>query len=108
MPLYIMYFNLKDGVSEEEFAKKSKEWLSYVEGKIEGADTSSAKLYRHHFFGANRRVYQLHLKFKDFGTWDRFTALLEKDAKATKLLEEWQNLFDFNTHYDEFVREIPL
>jgi hypothetical protein len=108
MPLYIMHFNLKDGVSEEEFAKKLKKWLSYVEGKIEGADTGSAKLYRHHFFGANRRVYQMHLKFKDFGTWDRLTALLEKDAKAAKLLEEWQDLFDYNTHYDEFVREIPL
>ena len=43
MPLYIMYFNLKDGVSEEEFAKKSKEWLSYVEDKLE--EHGSTKLY---------------------------------------------------------------
>ena len=108
MPLYIMYFNLKDGVSEEEFVEKSKEWLSYVEGKIEETRTGATKLYRHHFFGANRRVYQMHFEFEDFGMWDRFTALLKKDVKAAKLLEEWQNLFDFNTHYDEFVREIPL
>lgn len=106
MPLYIMYFNLKDGVTEEEFAKKSKEWLSYVEDKLE--EHGCTKLYRHHFFGANRTVYQMHYEFKDFGTWDRFTALLKKDPKAARLLEEWQNLFDFNTHYDEFVREIPL
>ena len=108
MPLYIMYFNLKDSVSEEEFVEKSKEWLSYVEGKVEGARIGSTKLYRHHFFGANRRVYQMHLEFEDFSAWDRFTALVEKDAKAATLLKEWQNLFDFNTHYDEFVREIPL
>jgi len=50
----------------------------------------------------------MHFEFEDFGMWDRFTALLKKDAKAAKLLEEWQDLFDFNTHYDEFVREIPL
>jgi len=106
MPLYIMYFNLKEGVSEEEFVDKSKEWLDYVEAKFE--DRGSTKLYRHHFFGANRRVYQMHFEFEDFGTWDRFTALLEKDAKSARLLQEWQDLFDFKTHYDEFVREIPL
>ena len=103
-----MYFNLKEGASEEEFIEKSKEWLSYVAGKIEGADTGSTKLYRHHFFGANHRVYQMHFAFEDFSAWDKFTALLEKDAKDVKLLTEWQNLFDFNTHYDEFVRELPL
>lgn len=107
MPLYIMYFNLKDGVSEEEFVKKSKELSEYLEGKVEGL--GSVKLYRHHFIGTDQvRIYQMHNEFKDFGTWDRFTNLCEKDAKAARLLVEWQNLFDFNTHFDEFVREIPL
>ena len=105
MPLYIMYFNLKDGVSEEEFVEKSKEWLSCVEG-LEGL--GSARLFRHHFFGANRRTYQMHVEFEDFGTFDSMSASLEKDAKSARLLEEWQNLFDFKTHSDEFVREIPL
>jgi len=108
MPVYIMYFNLKDGVQEEEFVKKTKEWLRYTEGKIEGVQVESSKLYRHHYFGANPRVYQLHIEFADFSTWDKFTALINKDTKCAKLLQEWQNLFDFNTHYDEFVREIPL
>jgi len=106
MPLYIMYFNLKDDVSEEEFVKKAKEWVSFVKGKVEGL--GSMKLFRHHAFGANRRTYQMHTEFKDFGTWDRFLAFEEKDAKATRLLHEWQNLVDINTHYDEFAREIPL
>ena len=44
-----MYFNLKDGVSEEEFVEKSKEWLSNVEGRMEGARVGSMKLFRHHF-----------------------------------------------------------
>ena len=103
-----MYFNLKDGVSEEEFVKKTREWVNYTEDKIEGAQTKSTKLYRHHFFGANPRVYQLHFEFDDFSTWDKFTALIEKDIKCAKRLQECQNLFDFNTHYDEFVREIDL
>jgi hypothetical protein len=34
--LYIMCFNLKDGVSEEEFVSKLKESFSYHEGKVEG------------------------------------------------------------------------
>jgi len=108
IPLYIMYFNLKDSVSEEEFVNKSKEWINYVEGKIEGAKTESTRLYRHHFFGANKSVYQMHFEFEGFSTWDEFIDLAEKDAECARLLEEWQNLFDFNTHYDEFVREIPL
>jgi len=106
MPRYIMYFNLKYGVSEEEFVKKTKEVLDYMEGKIEGL--GSTKLFRNHFFGAHPRTYQTHFEFEDFGSWDRMLALLKKDAKYARLLEEWQNLFDFKTHYDEFVREIPL
>jgi hypothetical protein len=50
----------------------------------------------------------MHTEFKDFGTWDRFLALNEKNAKAARLLQEWHNLIDMKTHYDEFVREIPL
>lgn len=105
MPLWIMCFNLKE-VSEEKFVKKSKELWDYVVGKIEGF--GSPKLYRHHGFGANRRTYQMHLEFEAFGTWDRFSAFIEKDAKCATLLEEWHDLVDMKTHYDDFVREIPL
>ena len=108
MPLYIMYFNLKDGVSEEEFVKKSKEWVSYIEGKVEGVRAETMKLYRHHFFGANQRVYQMHFEFDDFSAWDGFTKFLEKDKKGAKLMDEWHNLMDYKTPFDEFVREIPL
>jgi hypothetical protein len=106
MPLYIVYFNLKDGVSEKEFVKMYKPLLDYVEGKIEGL--GSPKLYRHHLVGAHLRTYQLHQKFEDFATWDRFLAFIEEDAKAEKLYQEWNNLIDLKTHYDEFIREIPL
>jgi len=106
MPLYIMYLNLKDGVIEEEFVKKLKESFDYNTGKVEGFGLG--RLYRHHLFGANPRTYQIHVEFKDLGTWDRFMALLEKDTKASKLYQEWQNLVDMKTHYDEFIREIPL
>ena len=54
MPLYIMYFNLKDSKSEEEFVKKAKEWVNYIKDKIEGL--GSMKLFRHHAFGANQRT----------------------------------------------------
>ena len=101
-----MCFNLKDGVSEEEFVKKLKEFLNYAEGKIE--ELVSPKLYRHHAIGANRRTYQIHQEFKDFGAWDRLLAFVEKDAKSARLLQEWQKLVDMKTHYDELVREIPL
>ena len=106
--LYIMYFNLKDGVSEEEFVKKSKEFSDYFKGKVEGL--GSGKLYRHHVVGTNQvRTYQMHMEVKDFGTWDRFLAFIEKDAKGARLLQEnWWKLIDMNTHFDEFVREIPL
>ena len=104
--LYIMCFNLKNGVSEEEFVNKSKEWFSYAEGKVEGL--GSGKLYRHNHFGANPRIYQVHLEMRDFGTLDTFLTFIKKDAKGARLLQEWQKFIDMNTHFDEFVREIPL
>ena len=105
--LYIMYFNLKNGVSgEEELVKKSRELLGYLEGKVEGL--GSIKLYRHHN-GANPRYYQMHMEMKDYGTWDRFFAFIEEDAKAEKLLQEWRKkLVDLNTHFDEFIIEMPV
>ena len=104
MPLYIMYFNLKDGVSEEEFVNKLKEYLDYLQGKVEGL--GSVKLYRHHLFGANPRTYQMHAEFKDLGTWDRYLTLNEKDAMFSRLSQEWHSLMDMKTHYDEFIREL--
>ena len=103
--LYIMYFNLKNGVSEEEFVKKTKEFSDYFQGKLEGF--GSDKLYRHDN-GANPRYYQLHSEMKDYGAWDRFLAFIEKDANGAKLLQDWRKLVDLNTHFDEFVKEIPL
>ncbi len=98
---------MKNGVSnEEEFVKKSKELAGYLKGKVKGL--GSMKLYRHHN-GANPRYYQMHMEMKDYGTWDRFFAFVEKDTKAAKLLQEWRKrLIDLNTHFDEFIVEIPL
>ena len=103
--LYIAYSNLKNGVSEEEFVNKLKEFSDYFEGKVEGV--GSGKLYRHHN-GANPRLFQMHMEMKDYGTWDRFLAFIEKDAKGARLFQEWHKLLDLNTHFDEFVMEIPL
>ena len=105
--LMIMCFNLKNGVSEEEFVNKVKELLDYLKGKVVGL--GPMRLYQHHFFGANLRTYQMHMEVKDFGTWDRFLAFIGKDAKGARLMQEnWWKLIDMNTHFDEFVREIPL
>lgn len=106
MTKMIVYFNLKNGVSEEEFVNKLKELRGYLEGKIEGL--GSWKLYRHDWIGANPRTYQWHWEMRDFGTWDRLAAFIKKDAKAARLSEEMRKLMDIDTHYDEFVREIPL
>ena len=103
--LYIVYSNLKNGVSEEEFVNKLKEFSDYFEGKVEGF--GSGKLYRHHN-GANPRYYQMHMEIKDYGTWDRFLAFIEKDTKGARLFQKWHKLLDLNTHFDEFVTEIPL
>ena len=107
MPFMIMYFNLKDGVTEEEFVKKAKEFLSYHQTKVEGFGPS--KLYRHYAIGANPRTYQIHVEFRDLAVWDRFVALNKSDAKSVKLLREnWYGFIDMNTHYDELVDEVLL
>lgn len=106
MTKMIMYFNLRNGVSEEEFVNEAKEFLSYLEGKIEGL--GSTKLYQHYMIGANPRKYQMRMEMRDFGTWDRFAAFIKKDTKGAKFYQEWQKLVDMDTHYDEFVSEIPL
>jgi hypothetical protein len=102
----IMYFNLRNGVGEEDFVSKAKEFLGYLEDKIEGL--GSAKLYRHYMIGANPRRYQLHMEMRELGAWDRFAAFIKKDAKGARFYQEWQKLVDMDTHYDEFVTEIPL
>jgi hypothetical protein len=102
----IMYFNLRNGVSEEEFASHAKEFLDYLEGKVEGLD--SAKIYRHYMVGANPRRYQMHTEMQELGAWDRFAVFVKKDAKAASLYQKWQQLVDMDTHYDEFISEIPL
>jgi hypothetical protein len=101
-----MYFNLKDGASEEEFVKKLKEYFDYLQDRLKGLGPS--KLYKHYGFGSNPRTYQLHAEFNNFSTWDRYLALIEKDIKFAKLSLEWHNLIDMKTHFDEFIREIPL
>jgi len=106
MPLYIMYFNLQNGVSEEEFIKKTSEWVYSLKDRIEGL--GSMKLFRHYNFGANCRTYQMVMEFKDFSTWDKFLAFEKNNVKATKLRYEWENLVDMNTHFDEFVHELLL
>ena len=105
--LYIIYFNLKNGVKDEEkLVEQTKELSSCLEGKVEGL--GSVKLYRHHN-GANPRYYQMHMEMKDYATWDRFLAFMEKDAKVAKLLQGWRKeLMDLDTHFDEFVIEMPL
>ena len=102
----IMYFNLRNGVGEEEFVINAKEFLSYLEGKIEGL--GPAKLYRHYMIGANPRRYQMHMEVRDLGAWDRFAAFIKKDAKGATLYQKWQRLVDMDTHYGEFVSEIPV
>jgi hypothetical protein len=48
----------------------------------------------------------MHWEMRDFSTWDRFLAFIEKDAEGARLFQEWRKLVDMNTHYDEFVRQI--
>ena len=51
----------------------------------------------------------MHMAMKDYATWDRFLAFMEKDANVAELLQEWRKeLMDLDTHFDEFVIEIPL
>ena len=92
---------------ERAFGKiKVGELSNCLEGKVEGL--GPMKLYRHHN-GANPRYYQMHMEMKDYATQDRFLAFLEKDAKVAKLLQEWRKeLMDLDTHFDEFVIEMPL
>lgn len=47
-------------------------------------------MFRHYFFGAHSRTCQIRFEFEGFGSWDRMLALLKKDAKYERLLEEWQ------------------
>jgi hypothetical protein len=104
MPLMITYYNLKDGVREDEFVKKTKELFE----SAKKAGFGSPKFYRHHLIGANNRLYQMHVEFVDLGAWDRFSAIIEKDEKLMRLADEVRELMDFKTHYDETLLEITL
>ena len=104
MLLMITYYNLKDGVSEQEFVQKTKELFD----SAKEAGFGSLKFYRHHLIGANKRLYQMHVEFVDLGAWDRFSTIVEKDEKLTRLADEIRELMEFKTHYDETLREITV
>jgi hypothetical protein len=100
----VMYFNLKDGVSDKEFGEKVRKYAVAVQAKTKGV--GPFKLYCHYFFGANTRRYQLWTTFEDFHAVER-----EKEAKndpeVARLLKEMNDLVEMKEHIDELVTELP-
>jgi hypothetical protein len=101
----VMYFNLKDGVTEKEFGDRVKKYAVAVAAKTKGV--GPFKLFSHYFFGANTRRYQLWTAFDDFHAVER-----EKEAKndpeVARRLKEMNDLVEMKEHIDELVIELPL
>jgi hypothetical protein len=100
----VMYFNLRDGVTDTEFLEKVRKYAVAVKAKTEGV--GPFKLYCHYFFGANTRRYQLWTTFEDFHAVER-----EKEAKndpeVARRLKEMNDLVEMKEHIDELVTELP-
>lgn len=101
----VMYFNLKDGVSEEEFKEKAKGYYDYVNQKVEGV--GAFKIFRHYFFGENRRSYQLWCEFDDFHAVEREKEAKE-DPEVERRLKEVNDLIDMKEHIDELVIDVSV
>lgn len=99
----VMYFNLKDGVTEEELKKKVNRYFNYVQERIKGI--GPFKLFSHYFFGANERTYQLWCGFEDFHTVESEREAKE-DPEVAERLKELNDLIDMKTHIDELVIEL--
>lgn len=99
----VIYFNLKDGVIEEEFKEKAKGYYGYVQEKVKGV--GPFKIFRHYFFGANKRMYQLWCEFDDFHAVEREKEAKE-DPEVARRLKELNDLIDMKGHIDELVIEV--
>jgi hypothetical protein len=101
----VMYFNLRDSVTDKEFSEKVKKYATCLQAKTKGI--GPFKLYCHYFFGANTRRYQLWVGFEDFHAVEK-----EKEAKndpeVARRLKEMNDLVEMKEHIDELVMELPI
>jgi hypothetical protein len=106
-----MYFNLKVGAKEEDLVKNLEEYSAIAKKYVKG--WGGYKLYKHYYFGENRRHYQLWLKIKNFATIDSEIDA-KYDPKVEKLVKEkihdkgfsFYDLVDIDEHIDEVVSEV--
>jgi hypothetical protein len=107
MPYAIEYFNLSEGHTEDELLKNLKEHEAIVKKYVKG--WKGYKLYKHYYFGENRRRYQLWLEFEDFATFDRYLDA-KFDEKIGKLIDDvdpsFYDIVEIDKHIDECVSEV--
>lgn len=106
MPYHIEYFNLKEGHTEDELLQQLKQHETLCKKYVKG--WKGYKMYKHYYFGANIRRYQLWLDMEDFATIDRYIDA-KFDPEIGKLIESvkpsFYDLVDIVNHFDEVVSE---
>lgn len=106
-----MYFNLKEGHTEEELVKNLELYEVIARKYVKG--WGGYRLYKHYYFGANLRRYQLWLKIEKLGTiddeidakYDPEVARLTKEKIIDKGLS-FYDIVDVVNHFDEIVSEV--
>ena len=103
MPYHIMYVNLKAGEKEEELIENLAKYETVIKKKVKG--WKGFTVYKHYYFGENRRKYQIWLKFDNLSVIDaEIQGKRDPEAKAAD--KRVCEMTDIVNHIDECVSEV--
>lgn len=103
MPHIITYVNLKAGETEEDLISNLARYDSFCGKRIKG--WGGFTVYRHYYFGENRRQYQICLKFDNLSVIDA-EIRIKTDPEIREVHDRLMNIMDAVNHIDECVSEV--
>lgn len=98
-----MYVNLKKGATEEDLISSLSQYEAFCKRKVKG--WCGFTVYKHHYFGENRRRYQIWLKFDDFAAIDG-EIQVKDDPEVKAIHDRLHDTIDIVNHIDECVSEV--
>lgn len=99
-----MYVNLKEGAKEEDLVSHISQYEAFLKRKgVKG--WGGYTVYKHYYFGENRRRYQIWQKFDNLAVIDSIIQL-KYDPEYKAIKPSLEDIADVENHIDECVSEV--
>jgi hypothetical protein len=103
MPYHIIFVNLKPGCTEQELISAVEKYEKIMRDNVKG--WGGYQIFKHYYFGENRRRFQIWHKIDNFSAVDGEIAF--KTNPQIKALKPFMDdLLDMVNHIDECVSEV--